>query len=151
MWQTTGKHPWFPHGMPLPIGHMLTPPTGKANSIRPTEGATWQFLFGKDYTGSDMGGVQYLLNFLILWNLCDIANYPKGRLVERLTLLNSSIQVTIQLGHSSSSQYWHNLRSKDRLKGCSKTVSAGDWTTDPRFERSFIFALTRDRTVDPSG
>ena len=37
---TIGKHPWFPHGMPLPIGHMLTPPTGKANSIPPTEGAT---------------------------------------------------------------------------------------------------------------
>ena len=36
----TGKHPWLPHGIPLPISHMLTPPTGKANSIPPTEGAT---------------------------------------------------------------------------------------------------------------
>ena len=28
---TTGKHQWFPHGMPLPIGHMLSSPTGKAS------------------------------------------------------------------------------------------------------------------------
>ena len=33
-------HAWFPHGMPLPIVHMLTLPTGKANSIPPTVGAT---------------------------------------------------------------------------------------------------------------
>ena len=32
-----------------------------------------------------------LLNCLILWNMCDIASYPKGRLVEQVTLLNSSI------------------------------------------------------------
>ena len=30
----------FPHGMPLPIDHMLTPPTGKANSSSPTD---WTF------------------------------------------------------------------------------------------------------------
>ena len=27
-------------GMPLPIVHILSPPTGKANSITPTEGTT---------------------------------------------------------------------------------------------------------------
>ena len=46
------------------------------------------------------------LNCLILWNMCDIASY----------LLNNSMLVTIQLGHGSSSQYWHhNIRSKDHL------------------------------------
>ena len=37
------------HGMPLPIEHTLAPPTGKANSLTPTEGA----LSCGDYTGWD--------------------------------------------------------------------------------------------------
>ena len=40
------KHPWFPHGMPLPIFHMLTPPTSKVNSIPPIESKIWQLRQG---------------------------------------------------------------------------------------------------------
>ena len=34
---TAGKHTWFPHDMPLPIGHMLSPPTGKAQTAFPQQ------------------------------------------------------------------------------------------------------------------
>ena len=44
MWQLVSIH----------ISHMLTPPS----SITSTEGATWQFLSERDYTGYDIDGVQ---------------------------------------------------------------------------------------------
>ena len=55
----TDKHPWFPHGMLPTYLHLLSPPTGKANSITPTEGTTKQLLSDWDYTGQDMDGVQH--------------------------------------------------------------------------------------------
>ena len=73
-----------------------------------------------------------LWNCLILWNLCDIASYPKGR-------LNSSILVTMRLGHSSVSQHWHqNLRCKDHLhwgsaEGLLQAAPDGDLTANPQF------------------
>ena len=77
--------------------------------------------------------------------MCDITSYSKGRLV------------TIQFGHSSSSQYWHhNLRSKDHLhrgsaEGLLETAPAGDRTTDPPYKRSLMTALAGDQTADTSG
>ena len=113
---TTGKHPWFPNGMPIPVAHMLTPSTSKAISIIPTEGTTWQLPFQQGLYWLGYGWSSALLNCLILWNLCNIASYLKDRLVEQITLLNSSILVTIRLGHSGTSQYWHhNLWSKVHL------------------------------------
>ena len=50
MWHLASIH-GSPHGMLLTIGHMLSPPTDKANPITPTEGATWQLLSVRDYSG----------------------------------------------------------------------------------------------------
>ena len=90
------------------------------------------------------------LNCLILWNL----SYPKGRLVEQVTLLSSSILVTIWFGHSSS----HNIgitiyeakvtSIEDRLKVSrfymSRWCGSGGQQSDSS-STSFIYLLAREK------
>ena len=64
--------------MDPPIGHMLTPPTGKTNSIPPTEGATDSYFLA----GIILARIWVEFSMIELPNLCDITSYTKGRLVE---------------------------------------------------------------------
>ena len=72
-----------------------------------------------------------------IWVEFSIASYPKGRLIEYVTLLNSSLLFNLRLGHSSSSKFWHhNLWSKDHLHWGSagellETAPAGDQSANP--------------------
>ena len=115
IWQLASIHR-SPHGMPLSIGHMLTPAMQTASHQQRVQPDSC-FLAGIILA-------RILMEFSI---------------IEWVSLLNSSILVTIRLSHSSSSQYWHhNLRSKDHLhrgsaEGLLEAAPDGDWTTNPQF------------------